>query len=156
MAVCSTTALRKYLTLHSNIGQPLREGAIGTTRGHAEGETSTASGPYCRSLFKPTLTPLCGTMVWADVWNEPASGPIGASYLNRANKTGGRVMMVNFKLKLRQYSKPSSISLQCDPVLLQVVYGIQCLISEPLTECFRRYSLFRCLDSFIDIFMQAR
>src|SRR4051794_24042353 len=55
MAVCSTTALRKYLTLHSNIGQPLREGAIGTTRGHAEGETSTASGPYCRSLFKPSV-----------------------------------------------------------------------------------------------------
>src|SRR3954451_21322127 len=109
-----------------------------------------ASGP----LQDPNST--LWTMVWADVWNEPERRPIGASYLNRANKTGGRVMMVNFKLKLRQYSKPSSISLQCDPVLLQVVYGIQCLISEPLTECFRRYSLFRCLDSFIDIFMQAR
>src|SRR3954454_12504347 len=52
MAVCSTTALRKYLTQHSNLGQPLREKASSTTRGHAEGETSWISRAYRRQLFK--------------------------------------------------------------------------------------------------------
>src|SRR4051794_39116848 len=52
MAVCSTTALRKYLTQRSNLGQPLREKAVSTTRGHAEGETLTTSGAYRRPLFK--------------------------------------------------------------------------------------------------------
>src|SRR3954464_5914757 len=52
MAVCSTTALRKYLTQRSNLGQPLREKAGSTTRGHAEGETLITSGAYRRPLFK--------------------------------------------------------------------------------------------------------
>src|SRR3954447_26073076 len=52
MAVCSTTALRKYLTQRSNLGQPLREKAVSTTRGHAEGETLITSGAYRRPLFK--------------------------------------------------------------------------------------------------------
>src|SRR3954462_2421262 len=52
MAVCSTTALRKYLTRHSNLGQPLREKAVSTTRAHAEGETLINSGRYRRPLFK--------------------------------------------------------------------------------------------------------
>src|SRR4051812_19950017 len=55
MAVCSTTIFRKYLTWRSNFGQPLREAAIGTTRGHAKGENSTTSGPYRRLLFKSGL-----------------------------------------------------------------------------------------------------
>src|SRR3954453_21884219 len=52
MAVFSTTALRKYLTRHSNLGQPLREKAVSTTRAHAEGETLINSGRYRRPLFK--------------------------------------------------------------------------------------------------------
>src|SRR3954453_13624898 len=52
MAVCSTTALRKYLTQRSNLGQPLREKAVSTTRGHAEGEALITSGAYRRPLFK--------------------------------------------------------------------------------------------------------
>src|SRR3954470_3388212 len=52
MTVCSTTALRKYLTQHSNLGQPSREKAVSTTRAHAEGETLINSGRYCRPLFK--------------------------------------------------------------------------------------------------------
>src|SRR3954452_9519595 len=52
MAVCSTTALRKYLTQRSNLGQPLREKAASTTRGHAERETIRNSGRYRRPLFK--------------------------------------------------------------------------------------------------------
>src|SRR3954464_8305748 len=55
MAVCSTTALRKYLTQRSNLGQPLREKAVSTTRGHAEGETLITSGAYRRPLFKSSL-----------------------------------------------------------------------------------------------------
>src|SRR3954452_9779889 len=56
MAVCSTTALRKYLTQRSNLGQPLREKAVSTTRGHAEGETLMTSGAYRRPLFKSSQT----------------------------------------------------------------------------------------------------
>src|SRR3954453_2979462 len=56
MAVCSTTALRKYLTQRSNLGQPLREKAVSTTRGHAEGEALITSGAYRRPLFKSSLT----------------------------------------------------------------------------------------------------
>src|SRR3954463_12724116 len=52
MTVCSTTALRKYLTQHSNLGQPSREKAVSTTRAHAEGETIINSGRYRRPLFK--------------------------------------------------------------------------------------------------------
>src|SRR5436309_16131344 len=52
MAVCSTTALRKYLNRHSNLGQPSREKAVSTTRAHAEGETLIKSGRYRRPLFK--------------------------------------------------------------------------------------------------------
>src|SRR3954470_5509935 len=52
MAVCSTTAPRKYLTQHSNLGQPLREKASSTTGGHAKGETIRNSGRYRRPLFK--------------------------------------------------------------------------------------------------------
>ncbi len=52
MAVCSTTAFRKDLTRFFKFGQPLHEEAIGTTRGHAKGETLTTSGPYRRPLFK--------------------------------------------------------------------------------------------------------
>src|SRR3954462_12587001 len=52
MAVCSTPALRKYLTQRSNLGQPLREKAVSTTRGHAEGEALISSGAYRRPLFK--------------------------------------------------------------------------------------------------------
>src|SRR3954467_12804340 len=55
MAVCSTTALRKYLTQHSNLGQPLREKASSTTGGHAKGETIRNSGRYRRPLFKSSL-----------------------------------------------------------------------------------------------------
>src|SRR3954462_1449219 len=55
MAVCSTTALRKYLTQRSNLGQPLREKAVSTTRGHAEGETLRTSGAYRRPLFKSSV-----------------------------------------------------------------------------------------------------
>src|SRR3954447_16825930 len=55
MAACSTTALRKYLTRHSNLGQPLREKAVSTTRAHAEGETLINSGRYRRPLFKSSL-----------------------------------------------------------------------------------------------------
>src|SRR4051794_30847536 len=55
MAVCSTTALRKYLIQRSNLGQPIREKAISTTRGHAEGETLITSGAYRRPLFKSSL-----------------------------------------------------------------------------------------------------
>src|SRR3954453_21983165 len=58
MAVCSTTALRKYLTQRSNLGQPLREKAVSTTRGHAEGETLITSGAYRRPLFKSSLGPI--------------------------------------------------------------------------------------------------
>src|SRR3954466_6881104 len=58
MAVCSTTALRKYLTQRSNLGQPLREKAVSTTRGHAEGETLITSGAYRRPLFKSSHTSL--------------------------------------------------------------------------------------------------
>src|SRR3954469_16651901 len=61
MAVCSTTALRKYLTERSNLGQPLREKAASTTKGHAEGETLTTSGAYRRPLFKSSLSgPMTG------------------------------------------------------------------------------------------------
>src|SRR4051794_14485929 len=56
MAVCSTTALRKYLTQHSNLGQPLREKASSTTGGHAKGETIRNSGRYRRPLFKSSQT----------------------------------------------------------------------------------------------------
>src|SRR3954447_5692641 len=56
MAVCSTTALRKYLTQRSNLGQPLREKAVSTTRGQAEGETLITSGAYRRPLFKSSIT----------------------------------------------------------------------------------------------------
>src|SRR3954452_25381922 len=35
-----------------NFGQPLREWAVGTTRGHAQGETLITSVAYCRALFK--------------------------------------------------------------------------------------------------------
>src|SRR4051794_2392927 len=56
MAVCSTTALRKYLTQHSNLGQPLREKASSTTGGHAKGETIRNSGRYRRPLFKSSHT----------------------------------------------------------------------------------------------------
>src|SRR5215211_2976122 len=56
MAVCSTTTFCKYLTRVLNFGQPLREKAIGTTRGHAKGETLTTSGPYRRPLFKSGLS----------------------------------------------------------------------------------------------------
>src|SRR4051794_28419912 len=52
MAVRSTTALRKYLTQRSNLGQPLREKAGSTTGGHVEGETLITSGSYRRPLFK--------------------------------------------------------------------------------------------------------
>src|SRR3954453_18510244 len=55
MAVCSTTAPRKYLTQHSNLGQPLREKASSTTGGHAKGETIRNSGRYRRPLFKSSL-----------------------------------------------------------------------------------------------------
>src|SRR4051794_1921032 len=55
MTVCSTTALRKYLTQHSNLGQPSREKAVSTTRAHAEGETIINSGRYRRPLFKSSL-----------------------------------------------------------------------------------------------------
>src|SRR3982750_3776016 len=57
MTVCSTTALRKYLTQHSNLGQPSREKAVSTTRAHAEGETIINSGRYRRPLFKSSITP---------------------------------------------------------------------------------------------------
>src|SRR3954466_4852282 len=56
MAVCSTTALRKYLTQHSNLGQPLREKASSTTGGYAKGETIRNSGRYRRPLFKSSMT----------------------------------------------------------------------------------------------------
>src|SRR3954451_8507261 len=52
MAVCTTTALRKYLTQRSNLGQPLREKASSTTGGPAKGETLINSGRYRRPLFK--------------------------------------------------------------------------------------------------------
>src|SRR3954447_26660289 len=55
MTVCSTTALRKYLTQHSNLAQPSREKAVSTTRAHAEGETIINSGRYRRPLFKSSL-----------------------------------------------------------------------------------------------------
>ena len=55
MAVRSTTALRKYLTQRSNLGQPLREKAGSTTGGHVEGETLITSGAYRRPLFKSSL-----------------------------------------------------------------------------------------------------
>src|SRR3954447_19291753 len=55
MTVCSTTALRKYLTQHSNLGQPSREKAVSTTRAHAEGETIINSGRYRRPLFKSSI-----------------------------------------------------------------------------------------------------
>src|SRR3954471_5805658 len=55
MTVCSTTAPRKYLTQHSNLGQPSREKAVSTTRAHAEGETIINSGRYRRPLFKSSL-----------------------------------------------------------------------------------------------------
>src|SRR3954468_14152858 len=56
MAVRSTTALRKYLTQRSNLGQPLREKAGSTTGGHVEGETLITSGSYRRPLFKSSQT----------------------------------------------------------------------------------------------------
>src|SRR4051794_36092314 len=56
MAVCSTTAVRKYLIERSNLGQPVREKAISTTRPHAEGETLITSGAYRRPLFKSSHT----------------------------------------------------------------------------------------------------
>ena len=52
MAGCSATVFRKCLTQLSNFGQPLREEAIGTTTGHAEGETLATSGHCRRPLFK--------------------------------------------------------------------------------------------------------
>src|SRR3954454_10026055 len=61
MTVCSTTALCKYLTQHSNLGQPSREKAVSTTRAHAEGETIINSGRYRRPLFKSSL--IGGSMV---------------------------------------------------------------------------------------------
>src|SRR3954451_23443297 len=68
MAVCSTTALRKYLTQRSNLGQPLREKAVSTTRGHAEGETLITSGAYRRPLFKSSQT---STLTQAGVIRRP-------------------------------------------------------------------------------------
>src|SRR3954470_8824709 len=62
MAVCSTTALRKYLTQRSNLGQPLREKAVSTTRGHAEGEALITSGVYRRPLFKSSNKSISDTL----------------------------------------------------------------------------------------------
>src|SRR4051812_20587037 len=61
MAVCSTTTFCKYLTRLLNVGQLLREKAIGTTRGHAKGDTLATSGPYRRPLFKS------GLKFWAEL-----------------------------------------------------------------------------------------
>src|SRR3954469_7685483 len=61
MAACSTTTFCKYLTRLLNVGQLLREKAIGTTRGHAKGETLATSGPYRRPLFKS------GLKFWAEL-----------------------------------------------------------------------------------------
>src|SRR5690242_1795016 len=53
--VCSATALCKSLNGFPNFGQPLRETAGGTTKGHAEGETLATSGSYRRPVFKSGL-----------------------------------------------------------------------------------------------------
>src|SRR3954447_5451883 len=63
MTVCSTTALRKYLTQHSNLAQPSREKAVSTTRAHAEGETIINSGRYRRPLFKSSMRCLFNSLV---------------------------------------------------------------------------------------------
>src|SRR3954454_22954999 len=77
MTVCSTTALRKYLTQHSNLGQPSREKAVSTTRAHAEGETIINSGRYRRPLFKSSLIHnlLYRTGTLAQCGAEHAYGP---------------------------------------------------------------------------------
>src|SRR5215211_8664700 len=63
---CSTTALGKRLNHFPNFGQPLREQAVGTTRGHAKGETPTTSGPYQRPLFKSGMTASWSWSAWTD------------------------------------------------------------------------------------------
>src|SRR3954470_5696019 len=76
MAVCSTTALRKYLTQRSNLGQPLREKAVSTTRGHAEGETLITSGAYRRPLFKSSQDGRALAATLAD-HRRQRGGPLG-------------------------------------------------------------------------------
>src|SRR3954447_14557018 len=67
MTVCSTTALRKYLTQHSNLAQPSREKAVSTTRAHAEGETIINSGRYRRPLFKSSMDVLYAHCAGLDI-----------------------------------------------------------------------------------------
>src|SRR4051812_34801671 len=80
MTVCSTTALRKYLTQHSNLGQPSREKAVSTTRAHAEGETIINSGRYRRPLFKSSLDSSSSYTTRAGV-GEPCSAPLSQAWL---------------------------------------------------------------------------
>src|SRR3954451_15131900 len=88
MAVCSTTALRKYLTRHSNLGQPSREKAVSTTRAHAEGETLINSGRYRRPLFKSSLAE-CG---WRSGSRRRRLG--GRPRPDRGLTCGGRLLRV--------------------------------------------------------------